>query len=102
LLPDDEKERFSPGASPLYFFDGLELLGLSDPGAEFPLEEVALFGLSPAFGALFDDLPDLSSRLFPGLLNAIIFLLALSQREGQSYGFLSDFYNFFEATKIGV
>jgi hypothetical protein len=51
---------------------------------EFPLAEGDLFGLSPAFGALFDDLPDLSSRLFPGLLNAIIFSFALSQREGQS------------------
>ncbi|ASU32738.1 hypothetical protein MuYL_0838 [Mucilaginibacter xinganensis] len=27
LLPDDEKDLFSPGASLLYFFDGRELLG---------------------------------------------------------------------------
>lgn len=59
----------------LYFFDGRVLFCWSEPDAEFPLDEVALLGLSPVFGALFDDLPDLSSRLLPGLLNAIVLIL---------------------------
>jgi hypothetical protein len=84
LLPDVEEALFSPERSLLYFLEGLLLLVLSAPDDEFPLEEVDLFGRSSALLALFDDLPDLSSRPFPGLLNAINFNLALSQREGQS------------------
>ena len=82
MLPDDEKDLFSPGRSLLYFFSALLLSERSEPDAELPFEEDDLFGLSPAFGALFDDLPDWSPFPLPGLLNAIVFELALSQRVG--------------------
>ena len=61
------------GRSLLYLFDEL-----------FSVRSVPddLFGLSPAFEALFDDLPDWSPFPLPGLLNAIVFELALSQRVG--------------------
>jgi hypothetical protein len=52
---------------------GLLLFVRSKPGEELRADGDDLFGLSPALEALFDDLPDLSSRLFPGLLDTIFF-----------------------------
>jgi hypothetical protein len=72
LLPDDENDLFSPERSLLYFFAGLLKSVLSAPEEDLPLD-VDLLGASADFEALFDDLPDWSLRLLPGLLNAIVF-----------------------------
>ena len=62
--------------------------------AALPLDEV-LFGLSSGLFALFDDLPDLSSRPLPGLLNTIVFCLALSQREAAKLRFFETLFLIF-------
>ena len=62
---------------------------------EFLPDKGALFGRSPALEDLLDDLPDLSFRLFPDLLNTILFQLALSQREGSKIAILRVYFDFF-------
>ena len=74
-------------ASLPYFRGGRLLPALSLAFEKFPFDEDALFGLSPAPDVRLDDLPDWSLRLPPGLLNTIVFNLALSQREGSKLAF---------------
>jgi hypothetical protein len=71
-------------------FPWLLRLGFSPAGSEPEVEDFLnrvapdlLIGSSP-LKLLFGDRLDLSSRLFPGLLNTIIFCFALPLREGQS------------------
>ena len=81
----------SPERAVLFLGPGLFQSVCSGP---LPRDE-DLFGLSSGLLALFDDLPDLSSRPLPGLLNTIIFYLALSQREGSKLRFFKQFFYFF-------
>lgn len=91
----------SPGLSDvLSFLGGLFQSVLSEPD-DLPFE-AGLFGLSSDLLALFDDLPGALSRPVAGFLNAIIFCLALSQREGQSYDFLNNIFNFLLVIRICV
>jgi hypothetical protein len=93
----------SPGRSDvLSFLGGLFQSVLSEPDDDFPLAEGDLFGLSSDFFVLFDDLPGALSRPVADFLNAIIFCLALSQREGQSYDFLNNFFIFLLMIRIRV
>ena len=68
----------------------------------FPWDEADLFGLSPAFGLRFDDLPDWSLRPLPARLNAIVIYLALSQREGSKLVILERYLYFFSTHQNGI
>ena len=95
FLPSPDDERFSFERSLLNFAKGFSESGLSLPRVEFPLDEEGLFGLSPAFEALLDDLPDWSVRPATGFLNTIVFYLALSQREGTKILFFTKKFSLF-------
>ena len=91
----------SPGRSDaLSFLGGLFQSVLSEPD-DLPFD-AGLFGLSSDLFVLFDDLPGALSRPVGALLNAIIFCLALSQREGQSYDFLNNNFIFLLMIRICV
>lgn len=95
LLLPRENDFFSPVVSVLYFLEGRVLFDVPELGVDLPLAGLAFFGLSPPLEGRFDDVFDLPSRPLPGLLNAIVFSLALSQREGSKLRFFGRFLDFF-------